>query len=348
MRDNKPVVDSDRHVIEPDDLWVQRMPSKLKDRAPRPVAPNSRITVVDGVEVPPRKTYKGSSEFGGQYTQNRYSEASKAGFNAESQVQAMDEEGIDVAVMFPSRALLVFGVDGVDPVVTTAAAVAYNDWLAEFVSDGSQRMFGVGVLDLRDVEGARAEAKRCVDELGFVALFVRPNPVNGRQLHDEAYEPLWAEIAALDVPICFHEGSAVLLPQVATDRFEEHGFWHACTHPMEQQIAMLAMVLGGVLDRHPTLRCGFMEAGAGWLPYWSWRLTEAHEADASNLPPISMEPADYIKRQCFVSADSDEDTAPFALEHLGGTNVIWGSDYPHADGKYPNAVKSLSGLEWKD
>jgi predicted TIM-barrel fold metal-dependent hydrolase len=108
-----------------------------------------------------------------------------------------------------------------DPALATAISRAYNDWLAEFCAGGSGRMFGAGMIPPHDIEGAISEARRAVNELGFKTVFVRPNPVNGRNWHDTYYDPLWAEIERLGVPLSFHEGGRVNLPQPG-DNFDTH------------------------------------------------------------------------------------------------------------------------------
>ena len=194
------------------------------------------------------------------------------------------------------------------------------------------------MLDVRDPVQAVRELGRCIDEFGFVAAFFRPNVIGGRQWYDRAYDDLFAAVAEIGVPLALHEGSAVALPQAGVDHFEAHGLWHAASHPIEAQLAMTAFVLGGVLERHPTLRVGFLECGAGWLPYWMWRMDEAFELDgARDMPSLTMRPSDYVRRQCFVSIDSDEDPGIAAFDTLDDRNVVWGSDYPHPDAKFPHA-----------
>jgi predicted TIM-barrel fold metal-dependent hydrolase len=278
-------------------------------------------------------------------TDARFGDGAARRFDAASQLGAMDMEGIDLAVLFPSRTLATLGIDDIDHELAAEVARAYNDWLAEFCAEDGGRLFGMAALDLHDPQRAAAEAQRCVTELGFVGVMMRPNPIAGRPLYHAAYEDLWSTIEELDVPVCFHEGTAVLVPQVGPDRFERHGLWHVCSHPMEQQIAMVAMVLGGVLARHPGLRAGFMECGAGWLPYWAWRMDESWEMDgARDCPDLTMPPSEYVRRQCVVGADSDEPTAADTVRHLGSGGMVWGSDYPHPDSKFPHALGSLRAL----
>jgi predicted TIM-barrel fold metal-dependent hydrolase len=339
------IVDADGHVVEPYDLWETRFPPALRDRAPRGEARSGHpVLDIDGVAIPPERSYRQTTNDLTAVTEERFKDAVGSGYSARSQLAGMDLEGIDASVLFPSTGLVVMGVDGVDPLITTTAATVYNDWLAEFCAHDPGRLFGAAMIDPRDVDGAIGEARRAVGDLGMVAVYVRPNPVSGRQWHHPDYEPLWSALEELDVPLCFHEGGSVLLPQIGTDRFEPHAFWHCCTHPMEQQLAMVAMLMGGVAERHPDLRIAFLECGAGWLPYWMWRMDEHVEEEHVDFGSLSLMPSEYVARQCFVSIDSDEHTGIAALDTLHDAHVVWGSDYPHHDAKFPHALKTVSSL----
>lgn len=344
------VIDADGHVLEPMDLWEVGLPEHLREQALIVNRDDPHWNTMNGVELPPPDKYVGREEFnkmGEVLEDTRYERPVAAGFSAESTVESMDIEGIDVSVLFPSRGLYYVAADErVPSEVVTAGAIVYNDWLAEYVSAAPGRLFGAAMIDPRDVDGAIKEATRAVDELGHVCVFLRPNQVLGRNWHHPDYNPLWAALQELDVPVGFHEGGATPLPQVATDRFDRHGYWHVCTHPQEQQIAMVDLVLGGVLERFPKLRWAFLEAGAGWLPYWIWRMDEHFENEHKygEFPELTMEPSEYVRRQCFVSIDTDEEPGANTLDLLDGTNVIWGSDYPHPDGKFPVAIKTLGVL----
>ena len=338
-------IDSDAHVIEPPDLWTRYMDRKWGDRIPQQLVPGSVPMRIDNEVVPPNGYL--SSPIGATVNP-KYRKAKELGFGARSHLNSMVEEGIDMSVLFPTAGLIVTGAARAGADLMTAAASAYNNWLSDLCSEGQGRLHGVGMLDLRDIKGACAEAIRCVDKHRFVGFFVRPNPVDGKQFYDPEYEPLWSVLEELQVPICFHEGALVALPQIGPDRFgDKINLWHMATHVMENQLAMVSMVLGGVCERHPKLRCGFMECGAGWLPYWMWRMDEHAETALRvsgkevNLP---LSPTEYVKRQCYVSADTEEYPAIHAMDVMDGRNVLWASDYPHADAKYPNALRTVSKL----
>ncbi len=335
------VIDSDMHVLEPEDLWDRYIDSAFRDRAPKcytrwmgdlQVELEGHLMVTDPEDWAEAKA---------EELTDRYVDSFKNNWDSASQVRAMDREGIDVAILYPSRGLYTLAVDGLDPDLGTAIARAYNDWLYDFCGYVPDRMFGAGMISPFDTESAASEAHRAVEELGFKAVFLRPNIVNGRNWHDPCYDPLWAEIERLGIPLGFHEGSYAALPQMG-DRFKSFMMHHTCSHSMEMMMAVVSFIGGGILERFPKLQVGFLEANCSWAPWLVWRLNEHFELSGRfESPELTLEPIDYFKRQCYVSIEADEEPAT-NIEHTGlANNVVFSTDYPHVDAKYPYAVESF-------
>jgi predicted TIM-barrel fold metal-dependent hydrolase len=139
----------------------------------------------------------------------------------------------------------------------------------------------------------------------------------------------------------FHEGVASHLPTVGADRFgyDEFALQHACSHAMEQMLAVEAMTLGGVLARFPRLRVAFLEGNGSWLPFWLWRLDEHWENPGRHENPVVVDrPSEYFQRQCFVSLECDERPGVQAVELCGADCFVFSTDYPHYDTKFPEAT----------
>ena len=339
------LMDSDMHVIEPVDLWQRYIDPAFKDRAPRGLNryQQDASIEVDGRLLPYDPTEWLTPRLAGP--KEVYGDPYENIWDAASQVRAMDREGLDVAVLYPSRGLFVLAMDNMEPAYAAAIARAYNDWMHDFCSFAPDRLFGAAMISPFDVESTVAEARRSVEELGLKGVLLRPNIVNGRNWHDPYYDPLWAEIERLGVPVGFHEGAHAPIAQ-AGDQFDDtYWMFHTCCHPMEQMMAVVSMIGGGVLERFSGLRVAFLECNCAWTPWFLWRLDEHYELTGRfENPDLKMEPGEYFRRQCFVSIEPDEEPAN-VIEQSGLTdNVVFSTDYPHHDARYPYASEKFLEL----
>ncbi|EYF06488.1 amidohydrolase family protein [Chondromyces apiculatus] len=361
MRDGFWIIDADRHVTEPMDLWQAYLPPAFRARAPtlelppsteplgariarlgpRGLVPPAPVLMLEGQPV--MRGISERAEIALSLARQRRPGHMEAGASPAAQLAAMDASGIDVALLFPTFAMYLLGIDGLDPALAGALARAYNDWLRDFCAPDPERLRGVGVVNLH-APGQMVEELRRVVACGWSAVVLRPNPVHGRRLSDPAYEPFWAACAELQVGVAIHEGTHARLPTAGADRFESRFALHACSHPMEQMMALLALIEGGVLERHPTLRVGFLEAGCGWLPSWLHRLdvVEYENLAGEVEEHVKMQPSAYFRRQCFASADPTEPLLAETLRHLGEGHLLFGTDFPHVDHDTDGVGKMLA------
>src|SRR5437773_1113663 len=211
----------------------------------------------------------------------------------------------------------------------------------------------VAGLAMHSIPAAIDEARRCVRELGAVAIIGTPNPVNGQHLHDEACDPLWSALEELDVPIGFHPTGNTSLKDDAGRRYVGHANFqpiaHAIRNPVELMGAIASMTTGGILERHPRLRCAFLEGTAGWLYWWLWRLDDQWEKFGPGCEhQLSMLPSEYFKRQCYIALDVDEEPAGDVVNKMGADYFVVSTDYPHSDGAFPEAMELCFGLAFRD
>jgi len=198
---------------------------------------------------------------------------------------------------------------------------------------------GVAAVPMQDPGEAAAELERCVRKLGFVAAATSAHSA-GRNLDHPDFYPFFAAAEELEVPVCVHVGSG--RPAAAADRFDNALFVHATTHPFEQMIGMMCIVGGGILERFPKLKVAFLEAGAGWVPFWMERLDEHYEYMQAAVPLLKMRPSDYVRqRSVYFSFEPDETTLPFVLDFVGDDRFVFASDYNHSDCKFPAVVKGV-------
>ncbi|CAN5772013.1 hypothetical protein BH18ACI4_BH18ACI4_00250 [soil metagenome] len=260
--------------------------------------------------------------------------------NADARVKDLDLEGIDIQVVLGSLCLAACTLP--DPGFALAFCRACNNFLAEFCSAYPDRLKGVAVVPLQDVDAASAEARRAVKELGLIGISIPPS-LPGKNLDDPTFHPFYAEVEELNVPLGIHWGNGTYLPGAGADRFNKHFLTHVVGHPFEQMLAMTSLICGGILEGYPKLKFGFLESGCGWLPYLMWRLDEEYSGRSLEVPLLKDKPSEYIKRgQCFISCSPDEFLIPTVAETVGADTIMFSSDYPHADGLFPESVRMIN------
>jgi len=306
----------------------------------------------------------------------QYSEVRPAAWNAKARLVDMDTDGIDLAVLYPTSLL---GLQS-NPDVRfgLAQAQAYNNWCSDHVQQGDGRLFGAGALPPmhhpEDVEVVAKELLRVAGLPGMVSVFMRPNPaVEWKQFNDPVYDPIWAAAQESGLPIGLHPFLAPDLPgacqglrlgdlptpmadqpglQYGSDadesavgaRMSNIYFTQAISNPFDVMSSLCFLTSGGVCERFPTLKLIFLEANGGWLVPWLERLDHHTKKFPWDVPWLKMLPSEYFRRQCWISFDPDEAMLAVTARSplVGADRIIWASDYPHPDAKFPGVTEDLA------
>jgi uncharacterized protein len=262
----------------------------------------------------------------------------------------MDADGIDVAVLYPTTPGLAW-VPEAD--VFQTMATAYNDWLREYCAADPDRLHGVGLVALQDPGLAVKEMQRCVEDLGFKAVMIRPAPyIEDKKLNDPVYDPFWDAASQLGCPIGVHPFSFHDMPWNVVSRLglqdDAHG--HAdkglalrqgLGNALDVMVAMGWFVAGGICERFPDLTVVFLEGSGGWCAPMLERFD--HHVDVFGSRYQTTPPSEVFKRQCYISFDPDEEALAYTANsrYVGADRIVWASDYPHPDAKIPGIVHEL-------
>ena len=259
-------------------------------------------------------------------------------FDPHERLKDMDREGITVAVGFPT--LLLNVSDFSSPEASLDACIAYNNWYANtYHAVSPSRFVAPALVPFNNVEAAVRELERAVTQLGAVALYAPPYS-GEKHLDDPAFDPVWATAQEMGVPVGIHGGRNNTEPRLAASDFRTQLRFHALCHPFQQMMAMADLVCGGVLERFPRLKVAFLEAGIGWVPYFMARLDQDVMRMAGAEPRLTGKPADYLRGgNCYFSCDPDEECIPLVAGIMGEDSIIYASDYPHWDCRFPESVK---------
>jgi uncharacterized protein len=371
MQNDYRFIDSDAHVLEPADMFEQylepefrsRMPVAWSDYKGEPLAFGFKLVIpssrggeyvmpfgsdpldADGLARNGGISFDAGARVALPGHDEAYAEFARKGFAPETYPLAMERTGIDYMVVYPTAGLLTTAVPELAPHTAAAYRRAYNNWLHDFCSAAGGRVFGAASVDLRDAEEAAREARRCVNQFGFKAVHVNPVPVGKHRLYDKFYEPLWNTLEELDVPLAIHTGTGT-----AADEMLYHylpGLRTAQTtvaFTIGNMLASTALIMGGVLERHPRLKVVHLESGAGWVPFWLDRLAASVQGGFRGLdiPGLKLHPVEYFQRQCYISADPDDPGIKQVIDFLGDDNIVTATDFGHPEGRrYAWAIKEL-------
>jgi predicted TIM-barrel fold metal-dependent hydrolase len=356
----------DAHVLEPPDLWQERMPADMAARMPRSEKIDERTERVhiDGrsferkIGLNPVMTEE-DLELAGAVSEGsafrkagvRFSDASGFGrppgaFDVHLRLKDLDEEGVWGEIVYPSIGLW----NGLikDPVLYRDGVRVVNDFLKETYLDVTPRSIPAAEISVRSVDDAVAETTR-VAEMGFKAINL-PTTLDEDGMHNwnyDVWEPLWATAEEAGLVLGIHIGSEAKDPGGSGTRVF-HGPGGAVLNYVETtfgaQRAATMLVTSGALDRHPDLKVLISEGGATWVPFIADRMDEGYRQHGVYVrPKLSRPPSEIIYEQVYASFQHDR-SAVLAHTALGYKNVMWGSDYPHLEGTFGHTQKILHEL----
>jgi len=351
------------HVMEPPDLFERYLDPKFRDRVTVRVGADGRpnrgpagLILIDGQptsDLDFQQYRKSTKRIAATSTQpplsgsrihdaKRLDYAIERDYDAVAQCWGMDQEGIDIAVLYPTVGLGLLARNGLDPRLSLAMCQAYNNWIHEFCSYSPDRLKFVAMLPMHDVHLACRELVRCVRELGAVGSFIRPNLVNGHYWHSNYWDPLYTVHEELGVTWGFHEGVSALYSHMLELYGENRFYRHVASHWIEMQQALIAMAIGGVFEFHPKLRVAFLECQNSWVPGLLTRIEwDYPQFRDSHAPYLSLTPKEYFRRNCWAAVEGSEPEIEATAGLIGADRMCVSSDYPHFDSNFPNVANNV-------
>lgn len=297
------IVDGDGHVQEHDNELLEHM------RDPYP-------TRMRGANFPFFPTLDGYQRDAIQALRGKH-----PGYvGAKEWIDFMDGNNVESSVLYPTAALGVGMIQDPDWAVTVSRA--YNDWLSETHMKASDRLIGVAVLPLQEVEESVKELTRCVEELGMVAAMLPANSADmGIRTHlgDERFWPIYREAERLGVPVAVHgapsQGLGLnMLPMLGSLMLE---------HPVALMMQMTGMMMSGLYDEFPKLKVAYLEADTGWVPYMMDRLQVFETLGMTSVSGVIKSGRVYL------SCQSGEVGLRSAMDRLSSDIVLYATDYWH-------------------
>jgi aminocarboxymuconate-semialdehyde decarboxylase len=231
---------------------------------------------------------------------------------------AMRRMGVNFQVIAPAPAQQHYWAD---EELQVALSRAQNEDVAALVAKDQLHFAGMGTLPMRFPDRAVAEAVHAVETLGLRGFQIDTR-VEGVELSDRMFDPLYARLAALHVPLFVHP-----LGFSHGQRFGDFFMVNSVGQPIEETIAISHFILGGVLDRHPELDL-VIAHGGGFYPFYAGRMDHAWKVRPEVKRLTAEAPSSYLKRLWFDTCVFRSDLIE-ALAAMAGTDrLMLGSDFP--------------------
>ena len=346
------IISGDGHIDLtwlPHDLFVSNAPAGMKDRMPIVMETDKgKHWFADGVDLT-------TLPFGGLADVEplppgwspQIDHMYEAGFYdgrphpSTPELRIMDQkiDGVDADVIYGILAVRMLLKDRE---VLTEVYRIYNTWLVDFCRANPERLVGLGCLTNDSPELATAELYR-IAKLGLKGADFAVHDLETPLWHRD-WDMLWAAAEECDIPISFHTNGLPMMGVPTNEQMAlEYKLQYNATLVTLFQLAgaefLASLVFSEALERHPGFRFVLGECGVSWIPFILQRMDEESE-DQFHALHLPLKPSEYWRRQGYTTFQNESTVAEF-VHLVGEDNIMWGSDYPHGDGVWPDSQQII-------
>ncbi len=261
----------------------------------------------------------------------------RGGHDVERRLKDMDAALVDMHVLSVSPQTWLYNQEAS---VGVAASVIQNDEIARLVKEKPDRFSGIATLPMQAPDQAAAELRRAIRTLGLHGAMIASN-VNGKNLDDPSFEPVWAVAEELDAWMMIHPGNVA-----GADRLRSYYLNNLIGNPLDTTIAGACLIFGGVLERHPKLNF-VMVHGGGFIPYQGWRWVHGWHVRPEPKVHLKHSPEKYLDRFLYDTILHSHTPLKFLIDSVGAKRVFLGSDYPYDMGMM-DCARHVQGLGLAD
>jgi predicted TIM-barrel fold metal-dependent hydrolase len=374
LQDSVQLISVDDHVIEPPNVWVDRLSSKWGDAVPHivqagpgmldwqyndrryPLSMQGSVKTrifhdkkgdeahadQDGVSEPSGAATGTLAEklasAGSEIVARHYDDMIPGCYDPAERVKDMDADGIKASVVFatfPRYCGQTFA-EAKDKDLALDCVKAYNDWMIdEWCGSAPDRFIPMALVPLWDPELAAAEVRRAAGRgAKAISFSENPSPLGLPSFSTTHWDPFLSAVEEVDIPLCMHIGSS---SKMSVPSPEASPAVPIALCGLNSMSSTVDLIFSGTLTRHPNLKIAMSEGGSGWVPYILERMDYTWERTRLEIDR-SVAPSELFRRHfwtCFIS-----DRTAMELRHLIGVDrMMWECDYPHNDSNWPEARK---------
>jgi predicted TIM-barrel fold metal-dependent hydrolase len=335
----------------PPDLFTSNAPAALKDRMPyvaegrkgmQWVANNgAKFGLVNGMGSAGREYVPGEIHRSDRMASTGLYDDGRKGIrrltDPDLRLKDQERDGVQAEVLY---GILGASMRLKDDEAATEMLRIYNQWLAGFCRTHPDRYAGLASIPSHDIGAAVAEIQRVAKDGVLRGLDIANRP-DIPPFWDPCWNPLWEIAGEARLAVHLHTiGGSIPDFRKLERKVGRAAFATAISSfQLYMSIPLMAIIFAGVLEHHPGLRMVIGESGIGWIPYVLDHMDLEWEDQFKDLD-LKMKPSDYWRRQCYATYQSDRIGIKL-LDEIGEDNIMWGSDFPHPDGIWPDSQEYI-------
>jgi predicted TIM-barrel fold metal-dependent hydrolase len=334
------IISADSHITEPANTYIDFIDAAWRDKAPKMVDGGENvgdIFVVDGMAKP---VPMGLVAAAGKPPEEirvlgvKFDDLHPGGWDPEARLAEQVTDGVAAEIIYPTVGMVLCNHRDFD--YKHACFEAYNRWIAQYCSAHPDRLLGCGQTAMRSPEEG-IEDLRSIKALGLRGVMM-PGVPAVEDYDSPIYDAFWEAAIELELPLSFH----ILTTRGEKTRGPAMSQFLSTVRGCQDIMAMF--VLGGVFERHPDLKLVCVEADAGWVPHFMYRMDHAFNRHRYWLPPgqqLSKLPSEYFAENIYVTFQDDWTAFRFA-DAMNSKRLMWANDFPHSDSTWPWSQKLLA------
>ena len=333
------VISADSHITEPPETYVDFIDAAFRDRAPRIVDGGADVGDVFQVEGM-RPINLGLVAAAGKRPDEisvrgtRFVDLHRGGWDPDARIGDQERDGVAAEIIYPTVGMVLCNMGDID--LKRACFQAYNRWIATYCDRHPSRLLGCGQTAMRTPQEGIADLHE-IKALGLRGVMLPGEP--GTEDYDSpVYDAFWEAAIELGLPLSFH----ILTGRSERTRGPKMNAFLSIVRGCQDIMGML--VLGGVFERHPDLKVVCVEADAGWVPHFMYRMDHAYKRHRHWLPAgqeLTRLPSEWFAQNIYVTFQDDW-TAFRHADSMNWHNLMWANDFPHSDSTWPWSQEMLA------
>ncbi len=335
-----PIISADSHITEPPNTYLDFIDPAYRDRAPHMVDGGENVGdlfVIDGMRTP---VPMGLVAAAGKPAEEirimgvRFGDLHRSGWDPEARLADQERDGVSAEVLYPTVGMQLCNHRDGD--YKKACFDAYNLWIASYCAAHPERFLGAGQTALRSPEEGIADLET-IKALGLRGVMMPGDPSYDDDYDSKSWDPFWDAATDLGLPLSFH----ILTTRSGPTRGPRlNGFLSVVRGCQD---IMGTLVFGAVFERHPRLKVVCVEADAGWVPHFMYRMDHAFNRHRHWMQPdqeLARLPSEYFAENIYVTFQDDW-TAFKQADQMNWRRLMWANDFPHSDSTWPWSQEML-------